>query len=142
MALPSKRIVIKDAWVPLGAVRQGSRTKVRTLGLNTSSWREAGSMRQRGVRTGLWVCSLHALSKSIIINNNYMITTTPATYSVLHMPLLEGGGCNYLHFTDKIKKLRIGGQVTCLEHAEIKFRPSFIQHQSQDSQPPLYSALF
>lgn len=100
--MPSKRIAIKDAWVPLGAVRQGSRTKVRTLGLNKSSWREAGSVRQRGVRTGLCVCSLHALRRSIIINNNYMIIITPAIDSVLHMPLLESGECNYLHFTDKI----------------------------------------
>lgn len=74
-------------------------------------------MRQRGVRTGLWVCSCLPLSKCIIINNN-MIITTPAIYSALYMPLLEGGECNYLYFTDEIRKLRTRGQVTCQGHVD------------------------
>lgn len=110
MALPSKGIAIKDAIGPSGAYQ----TMIQNKGQEAGDLAKAGGRTcEAGGRTGPWVCSCLPLSKCIIINNNRIITT-PVIYSALNMPPLEGGECNYLHFSDEIRKLRTGGQVTCL----------------------------
>lgn len=90
MALPSKRIAIKEAMGPSG----GCQTRIQSTSREAGSFLKAGAV---GARMGLWGRSLHPRSQSI--NNREVINT--CIYSVPSRPPTGRWECNYLHSTDK-----------------------------------------
>lgn len=117
MALPSKRIAIKDAMGPSG----GCQTRIQSNSREAGSFLKAGAV---GARMGLWGRSLHPCSKSV--NNRKVINT--CIYSVPSRPPTGRRECNYLHSTDKIRKSRGAGVMTQI--VETEFRLGLIWHQS------------
>ena len=117
MALPSKRIAIKDAMGPSG----GCQTRIQSNSREGGSFLIAGAV---GARMGLWGRSLHPCSKSV--NNRKVINT--CIYSVPSRPPTGRRECNYLHSTDKIRKSRGAGVMTQI--VETEFRLGLIWHQS------------
>ena len=105
MALPSKRIAIKDAMGPSG----GCQTRIQNNSQEAGSFLKAGAV---GARTGLWGYNLHPRSKSV--SNRKVINT--CIYSVPSRPSTGKWECNYLHSTDKIgKQQKSRGYATCLQ---------------------------
>lgn len=117
MALPSKRIAIKDAMGPSG----GCQTRIQSNSREAGSFLKAGAV---GARMGLWGRSLRPCSKSV--NNRKVINT--CIYSVPSRPPTGRRECNYLHSTDKIRKSRGAGVMTQI--VETEFRLGLIWHQS------------
>ena len=122
MALPSKRIAIKDAMGPSG----GCQTRIQNNSQEAGSYLKAGAV---GARKGLWGYNLHPRSKSV--SNRKVINTY--IYSVPSRPPTGKRECNYLHSTDKIgnsRRAKVMQLVCSSQIVEMEFRLSFIWHQS------------